>query len=271
MSPLPPGIFGHAEGEAGINPVVYEWRDGEARRKPIEAAQKLLAEAGWPNGRDARTGEPLVLYLDTTGGGVDDKPRNDWLTRQFAKLGIQLVVRPSDWNRFQEKLRTGAMQIYFLGWNADYPDPENFFFLLSGSEAKVSSGGENTSNYIDAEYDRLFAEMKDMDDTPRRAKIIRRMTRVAQEDAPWIFGFYPKSYTLAHVWLYGRKPHDVANNTLKYQRIDVAERARLRKEWNAPVLWPLAALAAALAAVAATAMTVYRRRERQTGRTVFES
>jgi ABC-type transport system substrate-binding protein len=266
MSPLPPGIFGHAEGEAGINPVVYEWRDGEARRKPIEAAQKLLAEAGWPNGRDARTGEALVLYLDTTGGGVDDKPRNDWLTRQFAKLGVQLVMRPSDWNRFQEKLRTGAMQIYFLGWNADYPDPENFFFLLSGSEAKVSSGGENMSNYVDTEYDRLFAEMKDMDDTPRRAEIIRRMTRVVQEDAPWIFGFYPKSYTLAHVWLHGRKPHDVANNTLKYQRIDVAERARLRREWNAPALWPLAVLAAVLAAIMITAMTVYRRRERQTGK-----
>lgn len=266
MSPLPPGIFGHGEGEAGINPVVYEWRDGEARRKPIEAAKKLLAEAGWPNGRDARTGEPLVLYLDTTGGGVDDKPRNDWLMRQFAKLDIQLVIRPSDFNRFQEKLRKGAMQIYFLGWNADYPDPENFFFLLAGSEAKVATGGENAANYVNPEFDRLFAAMKDMDDTPRRAEIIRRMQRILQEDAPWIFGFHPKSYTLAHAWLYNRKPHDVANNTLKYQRIDVAERARLRHEWNARVLWPLAAGGAALAALAVPAVLAYRRRERGTAR-----
>ncbi|MDR2450184.1 MAG: ABC transporter substrate-binding protein [Candidatus Accumulibacter sp.] len=265
MSPLPPGIFGHGEGEDGINPVVYDWRDGEARRKPIESARKLLAEAGWPNGRDARTGEPLVLNLDTTGGGADDKPRNDWLTRQFAKLGIQLVMRPSDWNRFQEKLRTGAMQIYFLGWSADYPDPENFFFLLSGSEARLASGGENTSNYVNAEYDRLFAKMKDMDDTPQRAAIIRRMQRIVQEDAPWIFGFHPKAYTLAHAWLYNRKPHDVANNTLKYQRIDVADRARRRHEWNAPVLWPLAAIGLALAAIAVPAVTAYRRRERRTG------
>ena len=266
MSPLPPGIFGHGEGEAGINPVVYEWHDGQARRRPIEAARKLLAEAGWPNGRDAVTGEPLVLYLDTTGGGVDDKPRNDWLMRQFAKLDIQLVIRPSDFNRFQEKLRKGAMQIYFLGWNADYPDPENFFFLLSGSEAKVATGGENAANYVNSEYDRLFAEMKYMDDTPQRAEIIRRMNRVLQEDAPWIFGFHPKNYTLAHAWLYNRKPHDVANNTLKYQRIDVAERARLRHEWNAPVLWPLALAGVALASIAVPAVLAYRRRERGTAR-----
>jgi ABC-type transport system substrate-binding protein len=266
MSPLPPGIFGHGEGEAGINPVVYDWRDGQVRRKPIEAARKLLAEAGWPNGRDAESGEPLVLTLDTTGGGADDKPRHDWLTRQFAKLDIQLVVRSTDYNRFQEKLRTGAMQIFSLGWNADYPDPENFFFLLSGSEAKIATGGENIANYVNAEYDRLFAEMKDMDDTQARAEIIGRMKRILQDDAPWIFGFHPKGYTLAHAWLHNRKPHDVANNTLKYQRIDAAERARRRHAWNAPVLWPLALIGAALAAIVVPAAVVYRRRERSTAK-----
>lgn len=266
MSPLPPGIFGHGEGEDGINPVVYEWQGGQARRKSIEAAKKLLAEAGWPKGRDAKTGEPLVLNLDATGGGVDDKARNDWLIRQFAKLDIQLVIRASDYNRFQEKVRKGATQLFFLGWNADYPDPENFFFLLSGNEAKLNSGGENAANYVNAGYDRLFARMKDMDDTPQRMEVIRRMKRILQEDAPWIFGFHPRSYTLAHAWLHNRKPHDVANNTLKYQRIDAAERERRRQEWNTPVLWPLAAIGLMLATLTVPAVRAYRRRERQTAR-----
>ena len=270
MSPLPPGIFGYLDGEAGINPVVYDWlgdkASGQARRKPIEAARKLLAEAGWPNGRDAKTGEPLVLSLDTTSGGMGDKSRLDWLTRQFAKLDIQLVVRSTDFNRFQEKLRKGAVQLYYLGWNADYPDPENFFFLLSGREGRVAKGGENTSNYSNPEFDRLFAEMKDMDNTPRRLEIVGRMNRILQEDAPWIFGFHPKSYTLGHTWLHNRKPNDVANNILKYQRIDTVERARRRHEWNEPVLWPLALIALVLISVILPAVISYRRRERGTAR-----
>ena len=270
MSPLPPGIFGYLDGKEGIDPVVYEWEgeklNGQARRKPIEAAKKLLAEAGWQNGRDAKTGEPLVLNLDTTSGGMGDKSRLDWLTRQFAKLDIQLVVRSTDFNRFQEKIRKGAVQLYYLGWNADYPDPENFFFLLAGSEGKVAKGGENASNYASPEFDRLYAEMKDMENSPQRLAIIGRMNRQLQEDAPWIFGFHPKSYTLGHVWLHNRKPNDVANNILKYQRIDVAERARKRQEWNAPVLWPLALMALFLVAVILPAVISYRRRERGTAR-----
>ena len=269
-SPLPPGIFGYLEGEAGSNPVVYDWVDGRPRRKSIEAAKKLLAEAGWPNGRNARTGEPLVLNLDTTSGGMGEKSRLDWLTRQFAKLDIQLVVRSTDFNRFQEKIRKGAVQLYYLGWNADYPDPENFLFLLDGTDGKVAVGGENASNYVNPEYDRLFERMKNMEsDGPRGAErlaIIREAIALLQHDAPWIFGFHPKSYTLGHSWLHNRKSTDVGNNILKYQRIDVAGRERLRQQWNEPVLWPLLAAVLLLVAVILPAAVGYRRRERGTAR-----
>lgn len=270
MSPLPPGIFGYLEGEAGINPVVYDWKDGHVQRKPVAAAKKLLAEAGWPNGRDAKTGEPLVLNLDTTGGGMGDKSRLDWLTRQFAKLDIQLVVRSTDFNRFQEKLRKGAVQLYYLGWNADYPDPENFLFLLAGNEGRATKGGENSSNYASPEFDRLYERLKNMEsDGPRgaeRLELIRQALAILQRDAPWIFGFHPKSYTLGHAWLYNRKPTEIGNNILKYQRIDAAARAAQREAWNRPVLWPFFAAAALLAAVVLPAVLGYRRRERGTAR-----
>ena len=274
MSPLAPGIFGYVEGEAGSNPLVYDWegdkKNGCAKRKPIEAAQKLLAEAGWPHGRNVKTGEPLVLSLDTTSGGMGDKSRLDWLTRQFAKLDIQLVVRSTDFNRFQEKIRKGAVQLYYLGWNADYPDPENFLFLLAGAEGKVAKGGENASNYANPEFDRLFERMKNMESAgphaAERLSIIRQAIALLQHDAPWIYGFHPKSYTLGHTWLHNRKPTEVGNNILKYQRIDVVERQRKRNEWNKPVLWPLAAGAVLLFSVLLPAAISYRRRERGTAR-----
>ena len=165
--PIPPGIFGYREPDAtGINPQVYDWRDGVPQRKNIEQAKKLLAEAGYPNGRDAKTGQPLLLHLDTTSSGPDSKARLDWYIRQFAKLGIQLVIRATDFNRLQDKLRRGTAQLYFLGWNADYPDPENFLFLFHGPQGRAKTQGENASNYRNAEYDRLFDRMKHMANGP---------------------------------------------------------------------------------------------------------
>lgn len=265
MGPVPPGIFGFEPGRAGINPVVYDWdgKTGEARRKSVEEAKRLLVAAGYANGRDQRTGEALVVNLDTTANGMGDKARLDWLVRQFAKLDIQLVIRSTDYNRFQDKIRRGAVQMFFLGWNADYPDPENFFFLLHGKEAVSVSGGENKANYRNPEFDRLFQRMRVMENTGRegqeRLALIRRMNALVQHDAPWVFGFHPKSYTLGHHWLYNRKPNDVSRGILKYQRIDSAERAARRAEWNRPLLWPLGAFLALLALGLGWATLAYRR------------
>lgn len=46
QSPIPPGIFGNREGEAGINPYVYEWVNNAPRRRSIEEAKQLMADAG---------------------------------------------------------------------------------------------------------------------------------------------------------------------------------------------------------------------------------
>lgn len=262
QSPLPPGIFGFEEGEKGLNRSMYDWVDGQPKRKSVEEAKRLLAEAGYPNGRHAVSGEPLVLNLDTTSAGMGEKSRLDWLTRQFAKIDLQLVVRATDFNRFQDKLRKGAVQLFYLGWNADYPDPENFFFLLDGAEVKVPKGGENAANYANPEFDRLFATMKVMDNTPERMALVQRMNRILQHDTPWVFGLHPKSYALGHVWLKNRKPNEVGNNTLKYQRLDVAQRQQLRHEWNQPIVWPTVLGLAALAAALWPALRAYRRRER---------
>ena len=51
-----------------------------------------------------------------------------------------------------------------------------------------------------------------------------------------MWSFFPKDYGLHHAWVHNRKPHSIANNGLKYQRIDPELRARSQREWNRPVL-----------------------------------
>jgi oligopeptide transport system substrate-binding protein len=264
QGPIPPGIFGHRDGREGINRYVYDWQDGMPRRKPIEYARKLLAEAGYPNGRDAKTGEPLLINLDTTATGVGSKSRLDWYSRQFENLGVQLVVRSTDYNRFQDKLRKGNVQLYFLGWNADYPDPENFLFLLHGAQSKVKTSGENASNYENPEFDRLFERMKNMTNSPERQELIDRMMEILRRDAPWVWSFYPVDYSLHHAWIHNRKPNKMANNNLKYQRLDPQLRDRMRRAWNEPVVWPVALILLVLALSVVPAILTFRRRERAT-------
>ena len=74
----------------------------------MKDAKKLLAEAGNGGGRDAQTGKPLVLNYDVYYPPTPErKPEIDWVVRQFAKLDLQLEVRATDNNQFQDKTRKG--------------------------------------------------------------------------------------------------------------------------------------------------------------------
>lgn len=261
QGPIPPGIFGYSEGKAGINPYMYKWENGQAVRKSIETAKQLLAEAGYPNGRDKKTGEPLVIYMDITASGPDSKSDLDWMRKQFRKLKIQLVLRSSDYNRFQDKIRRGQVQMFQWGWNADYPDPENFLFLLYGPNGRAEFGGENTANYENKDFDTLFEKMRTMSNTSERLTIIKRMVDIARKDAPWIWGFHPKQFSLYHEWNHNVKPNLMANNTLKYRRIDTTLREKLQSQWNQPILWPLGVVIFVIMLMVLPAVLIYRRKK----------
>ncbi|MBK7615553.1 MAG: hypothetical protein IPJ08_14090 [Burkholderiales bacterium] len=110
-----------------------------------------------------RTGKPLVINYDSTRRlHLTIKPRSTGWCGNAQKLDIQLEVRATDNNQFQDKVRKGKHQVFWLGWNADYPDAENFLFLLYGPNSKSVSDGENTANYQNPEYDKLFAELKSL-------------------------------------------------------------------------------------------------------------
>lgn len=236
---LPPEIYGYVEGKAGINPYVYDWINNKPQRKPISTAKQLMTDAGYANGIDPKTKQALILYFDTTSTSVDDRSRLNWYRKQLEKLGIQLVIRATDYNRFQEKIRTGNSQLFFLGWSADYPDAENFFFLLHGANSKVKVGGENAANYLNSGFDKLFETMRTMDNTEQRYQMIQVLQDIVRYDAPWLFGFHPKNFSLFHSWYKNNKPNLMAHNQLKYMRIDHKERAQKRQQWNQADFMPL--------------------------------
>ena len=269
QGPVPPSLFGYREdGPSAFNPVVYR-RDaqGKVLRRPIEDAKKLLAEAGYPDGRDAKSGKPLVLNFDyQSAASPSTKALLDWYTKQFAKIGLQLEIRATDFNRFQDKMAKGSVQIFFFGWLADYPDAENFLFMLYGpnSKAKTNGNGENSANYESPAFDKAYEKMKFLDDGLEKQKLIDEMITITQHDAVWSFGYFPTSAAAYHQWIYNGKPTQIVRNHISYLRLDPELRARKIAEWNSPIWWPVPLIFLAIIGVIVPAWRGYRRREQET-------
>ena len=266
--PVPPGNFGSREGQPGWhNPVTHQVLDGRVQRRPLGEAQALMVQAGYPQGRDAATGQPLVLNYDYGKPATPEKKAEfDWMVRQFAKLGVQLEVRATDYNQFRDKMRRGKQQVYWWGWTPDYPDAENYLFLFTGTQSMALHDGNNAVNYQNDAYDRLHAELRTLDDGPRKQALIDRMIAILQQDAPWSMGYFPYASLAFAPWVHNGKPSIVIPDRIKYLRLDTALRSQRVAQWNEPVWWPLALMAAGISALLFAAARVWRQRERATGR-----
>jgi oligopeptide transport system substrate-binding protein len=263
QGPIPPGIFGHIDGKEGINPYIYDWVDNKPKRKSIAYAKTLLEQANYAQGIDGETNKPLILYYESVDGGAGSKARLNWLRKQLDKIDIQLVIRSTDYNRFYDKMSTGAAQLFNWGWNADYPDPENFLALLYGPKSRVLYKGENAANYANDEFDALFKQMKTMSNSPERQTIINNMLEIVRRDSPWAFSYHPKTFSLQHGWYKNTKPFIMSNTgTIKYKRIDTQIRNAQRQAWNTPIVWPLLLIIICLIALIIPAVMAYRRHER---------
>ena len=88
------------------------------------------------------------------------------------------------------------------------------------------------------------------------------MREILEVERPWIELFHPEDYELHHAWLERVKAPGMSIDTLKYRDIDPAKRARMRADWNRPVMWPLYLGGMLLVVVALPAVRTFLR-ERQ--------
>jgi ABC-type transport system substrate-binding protein len=223
---VPPGIFGYDK----------EWKNPNAFN--LERARQLIAEAGYPGGIDPKTGQPLVLTMDVTATGSEERQTAEYEQRQFEQLGIRVNVIENTFAKMLEKQERGQFQIApSTGWGADYPDPENFFFLFYSKN--IPPAGKNESRYINPEFDRVFEQMALMDNGPERLELCRRLNQMLADDCPVAFNFNKAYYVVVQPWTERMHDNMMLEGGLKYGVIDPEMRERLLKEWNQPVLWPL--------------------------------
>jgi ABC-type transport system substrate-binding protein len=213
----------------------------------VEKARRLIAEAGYPGGRDPRTGQPLEITMDVTATGAEERQLAEYQQRQYEQLGIKVKVVENTFARMLEKEDQGNFSMAAgTGWGADYPDPENYFFLFYSKNFPPS--GKNISRFKNDEFDRLFEQMATMEDSPERLKIVHRMNDILIEECPILLNFHKAYYTVRPPWTVLTHRNSMLEPGLKYWTVDHAVRAKSRREWNGRPLWPLGLAAGLLVA-----------------------
>jgi ABC-type oligopeptide transport system substrate-binding subunit len=196
----------------------WQERIREAKRK-IAHAREELGKAG----KLDRNGDIPELVLDISRGDRD-RLYGEIVEQQFRKVGVRLRVETNDWPTLQNKVHKGSIQMYSMGWHADYEDAENFLQLFYSPNIEKQT---NSTCYSNPEFDRLFEKARVMPNTPERLELYVRMIRMISEDCPAVLLTEPFGFVLIHDWVRNVKPHPVGYGYFRYWRIDDALRRKL--------------------------------------------
>ena len=201
-----------------VPPMIRSWNRSESPYPfDLKKARELLAEAGYPDGRDPKTGRRLELTLELGSGETETRETAELLASFMQAIGV--VLKPSFNNQpaYFKKLEQRQAQMFLLGWEADYPDPENFLQLFYSPNA---SPGANHSNFQNAEADRIYETSGLTLDPAERGRLYARMEDIVVSECPVIFLHHGVSFALRHKTLKNTKPHSFPYGMIKYYRLE---------------------------------------------------
>lgn len=200
---VPPEAIGYAQ---DLFPYAFD----------LTRARQLLTEAGYPNGRDPKTGRRLALTMDIGQTTQEARESTELLAAFLERVGIELQPQYQIFPAFMRKVSRKETQMFRLGWVADYPDAENFLKLFCSSNV---SPGPNHSNYVNPAFDRLYEQACAEPDDRTRLQLYRQMQAIVREDCPWLFLHFPRAYSIHPDRLHNYLPHDFPYGMEKYLRM----------------------------------------------------
>jgi oligopeptide transport system substrate-binding protein len=139
----------------------------------ITLAKKLLAEAGYPEGR----GMPTVQILYNT----NEAHKKIALAIQDMwekNLGVQTELFNQEWKVYLDTMKNGAFTVARGGWNGDYADPNTFLDLF------VTGGGNNRSRWSNKTYDAYIDEAGMTTDQSKRFELFKKAEALLLEELP---------------------------------------------------------------------------------------
>ncbi len=141
-----------------------------------ERAVALLAQSAYANNVPR-----IIVTVPGTGGSVGldlEVILEMWRTM----LGIDVEIQQVEWATFLQDLNEQRLQAFAgLGWQADYPDPQDFLDILFHSESRL-----NHSAYINPEVDDLLEQARVATEWEARKSLYNKAEQLIVDDVPWI-------------------------------------------------------------------------------------
>jgi len=188
-----------------------------ARPHDLALARKLLAQAGYPDGKGL---PPLTISFFQTHVAAHNE--FDLLKAQLAAVGVQAKGVFMDQPTFTKAAENGNYQLASFGWEADYPDAEDFYQLLYGPNAPPAS---NWTGYANPAYDKAYETARFMANGPARLEQLRIMNALIAEDVPLIVLFDPLKFGITQAWV-GNFKRNLLVQEHMYLSVDMARKRK---------------------------------------------
>ena len=165
-----------------------------------ESARRLLKEAGYPSGF------AMKIYIGADQETLDMVE----VVQQYLKaVGIEASIVQLEWSAFKQATNDGEADAFWLSWQADYPDPENFLYPVFYSQNVGSAG--NRARFKDGEFDALITKAQSEPDPDRRDRLYREAQARVVEMAPWVFFWHKKDVLVRQPWVEGYMLYPINN------------------------------------------------------------
>jgi ABC-type transport system substrate-binding protein len=132
-------------------------------------------------------------------------------------LGVEIEVQVMDWGPFLRALDAQQIQMYSLGWIADYPDPQNFLDMLFHSASAYNHGA-----YSNPDLDAIVEQARTEQDSEQRMALYQQAEQLLVQDAPWIPLYHSGGYYLVKPYVQGLEIS--AQETMNLHEASIAAR-----------------------------------------------
>jgi len=162
----------------------------------IEGAKELIANSSYG---DVSNLPPITITTLGWGGLISSELEaivNQWR----ENLGVEVKVRQLEPERFFYHLAEEKDEMFYMGWVADYPHPQDFLDILFHSGAD-----NNYSEYSNPEVDALLEKAGVEQDSTLSLSLYQQAEQLLVEDVACLPLCFGKNYVLVKPYVEGYK------------------------------------------------------------------